>query len=82
MLAESKRNVRQIAEIFARKMESARVRLLWGTASLFTDRRSGMSETDSDHPGLIQHGWKRDGDDREPDPSRLQSGPLDLQGGG
>lgn len=38
-LAESNRNVREIADIFARKMERAKVRLLWGTANLFSNRR-------------------------------------------
>ncbi|MBI4045509.1 MAG: xylose isomerase, partial [Devosia nanyangense] len=38
-LAESNRNVRTIAEIFARKMEKSRTRLLWGTANLFSNRR-------------------------------------------
>jgi xylose isomerase len=38
-LAESNRNVRAIGELFARKMESAEVRLLWGTANLFSNRR-------------------------------------------
>lgn len=38
-LAESNRNVREIAEIFAGKMENSRVRLLWGTANLFSNRR-------------------------------------------
>src|SRR5690606_30973734 len=38
-LAESNRNVREIAELFARKMETAKVRLLWGTANLFSHRR-------------------------------------------
>ncbi|MCF1743978.1 xylose isomerase [Paradevosia shaoguanensis] len=38
-LAESNRNVRTIAEIFARKMETSRTRLLWGTANLFSNRR-------------------------------------------
>jgi xylose isomerase len=38
-LAESNRNVREIAEIFARKMETSRTRLLWGTANLFSNRR-------------------------------------------
>jgi xylose isomerase len=38
-LAESNRNVREIGEIFARKMETAKVRLLWGTANLFSHRR-------------------------------------------
>jgi xylose isomerase len=38
-LAESNRNVRTITEIFARKMEKSRTRLLWGTANLFSNRR-------------------------------------------
>ncbi|THD42015.1 MAG: xylose isomerase [Bradyrhizobium sp.] len=38
-LGESNRNVREIADIFARKMETSRVRLLWGTANLFSNRR-------------------------------------------
>jgi xylose isomerase len=38
-LAESNRNVREIADIFARKMETSRTRVLWGTANLFTNRR-------------------------------------------
>ncbi|ODT75321.1 MAG: xylose isomerase [Pelagibacterium sp. SCN 64-44] len=38
-LAESNRNVRAIGDIFARKMETSRTRLLWGTANLFSNRR-------------------------------------------
>ncbi len=38
-LAESNRNVWAIAEIFARKMETSKTRLLWGTANLFSNRR-------------------------------------------
>jgi len=38
-LAESNRNVREIAEVFARKMETSKTRLLWGTANLFSNRR-------------------------------------------
>ena len=38
-LAESNRYVREIGEIFARKMETSRTRLLWGTANLFSNRR-------------------------------------------
>jgi len=38
-LAESNRNVREIAEVFARKMETSKTRLLWGTANLFSSRR-------------------------------------------
>ncbi|HWA18683.1 MAG TPA: xylose isomerase [Devosia sp.] len=38
-LAESNKNVRAIADIFAKKMEKSRTKLLWGTANLFTNRR-------------------------------------------
>ena len=38
-MPKSNRNVRAIADIFARKMETAKVRLLWGTANLFSNRR-------------------------------------------
>jgi len=38
-LAESNKNVRVIADLFARKMETAKVKLLWGTANLFSNRR-------------------------------------------
>jgi xylose isomerase len=38
-LAQSNRNVREIGEIFARKMETEKVKLLWGTANLFSNRR-------------------------------------------
>ena len=38
-LAESNRNVRAIGEIFAKKMETSKVKLLWGTANMFSNRR-------------------------------------------
>jgi xylose isomerase len=38
-LAESDRNVREIAGVFARRMEETGVKLLWGTANLFSNRR-------------------------------------------
>ncbi|MET3901324.1 xylose isomerase [Devosia sp. UYZn731] len=38
-LAESNRNVRVIGDIFAKKMQSSRTKLLWGTANLFSNRR-------------------------------------------
>jgi xylose isomerase len=38
-LAESNRNVRAIAEVFARKQEETGIQLLWGTANLFSNRR-------------------------------------------
>jgi xylose isomerase len=38
-LRESNSNVRAIAEVFAQKMQEKKVRLLWGTANLFSNRR-------------------------------------------
>ena len=38
-LQESNSNVRAIAEVFAQKMQEMKVRLLWGTANLFSNRR-------------------------------------------
>jgi xylose isomerase len=38
-LKESNKNVRKIGEVFARKMEKQKVKLLWGTANLFSNRR-------------------------------------------
>lgn len=38
-LAESNRNVREIADRFARSMQTSKTRLLWGTANLFSNRR-------------------------------------------
>ena len=38
-LAESNKNVWTIGEIFAKKMQKQRTRLLWGTANLFSNRR-------------------------------------------
>jgi len=38
-LAESNKNVSTIAEIFARKMQETGVKLLWGTANMFSHRR-------------------------------------------
>ncbi|MFO1090700.1 MAG: xylose isomerase [Hyphomicrobiales bacterium] len=38
-LAESNRNVRAIADVFAQKMQASGMKLLWGTANLFSNRR-------------------------------------------
>jgi len=37
--AENTRNLRQIVDYFAAKMETSKTRLLWGTANLFSNRR-------------------------------------------
>jgi xylose isomerase len=38
-LAESNKNVRAIADVFAEKMAKTGVKLLWGTANMFSNRR-------------------------------------------
>ena len=38
-LGESNRNVREVADFFARRMEETGIELLWGTANLFSNRR-------------------------------------------
>jgi xylose isomerase len=50
-LEQSNRNVSEIAEIFARKMETSKTRLLWGTANLFSNKRfmaGGATNPDPD----------------------------------
>jgi xylose isomerase len=37
--AESMKNLRTITDIFAKKMQKSRTRLLWGTSNLFSNRR-------------------------------------------
>jgi xylose isomerase len=37
--AESMKNLRTITDIFARKMETSKTKLLWGTSNLFSNRR-------------------------------------------
>lgn len=37
--AESMKNLRTITDIFAKKMQKSRVKLLWGTSNLFSNRR-------------------------------------------
>ncbi|MEO7223669.1 MAG: xylose isomerase [Devosia sp.] len=37
--AESMKNLRVITDIFAKKMQKSRVKLLWGTSNLFSNRR-------------------------------------------
>jgi xylose isomerase len=38
-LKESNKNLRTITDIFAKKMQGSRTKLLWGTANLFSNRR-------------------------------------------
>ncbi len=50
-LAQSNRNVQEMTDYFADKMQSGKVRLLWGTANLFTHRRymSGAASNPDPH---------------------------------
>ena len=50
-LAESNRNVQEMADYFAKKMETSKARLLWGTANLFSNRRfmSGAATNPDPH---------------------------------
>ena len=54
-LAESNRNVREIAEVFAGKMETTGVRLLWGTANLFSHRRYMAGAATSPDPDVFAY---------------------------
>ncbi len=54
-LAETNRNVRTIAEVFAKKMETAKVRLLWGTANLFSNRRFMAGAATNPDPELFAY---------------------------
>jgi len=54
-LAESNRNVRAIGEIFARKMETSRTRLLWGTANLFSNRRYMSGAATNPDPAVFAY---------------------------
>jgi xylose isomerase len=55
-LAESNKNVRAIGEIFARKMESSRTKLLWGTANLFSNRRYMAGAATNPDPEIFAYG--------------------------
>ncbi|MFO1107443.1 MAG: xylose isomerase [Amaricoccus sp.] len=54
-LAESNRNVQEIADIFARKMQSSRTRLLWGTANLFSNRRYMAGAASNPDPDVFAY---------------------------
>ena len=49
-LAESNKNLRTITDIFAKKMQSSRTKLLWGTANLFSNRRYMAGAADQPRP--------------------------------
>jgi xylose isomerase len=54
-LAESNRNVRAIAEVFARKQAETGVRLLWGTANLFSNRRFMAGAATNPNPEVFAY---------------------------
>jgi xylose isomerase len=54
-LAQSNRNVWEIAEIFAKKMEESGVKLLWGTANLFSHRRYMAGAATNPDPEVFAH---------------------------
>jgi xylose isomerase len=54
-LGQSNRNVWEIAEIFSKKMEESGVRLLWGTANLFSHRRYMSGAATNPDPDVFAH---------------------------
>jgi xylose isomerase len=54
-LAETNRNLREIAEVFARKMETSRTQLLWGTANLFSHRRYMAGAATNPDPDIFAY---------------------------
>jgi xylose isomerase len=54
-LAHSSRNLREIAEVFAAKMEKSSVRLLWGTANLFSNRRYMAGAASNPDPDVFAY---------------------------
>jgi xylose isomerase len=54
-LAESVANLNAIADLFEAKMASAKVRLLWGTANLFTHRRYMAGAATNPDPDIFTY---------------------------
>ncbi|MHC2532298.1 xylose isomerase [Bradyrhizobium diazoefficiens] len=54
-LAESVANLNAIADLFEAKMTSAKVRLLWGTANLFTHRRYMAGAATNPDPDIFTY---------------------------
>lgn len=54
-LAESNANVRAIADLFQEKMQSAKVRLLWGTANMFSNRRFMAGAASNPDPDVFTY---------------------------
>lgn len=54
-LAEFHTNLRRIGEVFARKMQDTGVRLLWGTANLFSHRRYMAGAATNPDPEVFRY---------------------------
>ncbi len=54
-LRESNANVRAIADLFQDKMSTARVRLLWGTANMFSNRRFMAGAASNPDPDVFTY---------------------------
>jgi len=54
-LRESNRNLRQIAEVFERKISETGVKLLWGTANLFSHRRYMAGAATNPDPDIFAY---------------------------
>lgn len=54
-LAESNANVRAIADLFQEKMQTAKVRLLWGTANMFSNRRFMAGAASNPDPDVFTY---------------------------
>ena len=54
-LKESNKNLRTITDIFAKKMQSSRTKLLWGTANLFSNRRYMAGAATNPDPSVFAY---------------------------
>src|SRR5690606_16247396 len=54
-IAESNRNVRQIGEHFAKRMEGTSLKPLWGTANLFSNRRFMAGAATNPDPDMFAY---------------------------
>jgi xylose isomerase len=54
-ISDSNRNVRQIGEIFSRKMEGTSLKPLWGTANLFSNRRYMAGAATNPDPAMFAY---------------------------
>ncbi|MDZ4093482.1 MAG: xylose isomerase, partial [Paracoccaceae bacterium] len=54
--AESQRNLEEITDYFAAKMETSKTRLLWGTANLFSNRRWMSGAATNPDPEVFAYG--------------------------